>query len=77
MKTILGLVLIAGGVALFLQGLNRKDSVVGVAAEASTKVANAVDGGTRTPKHVVFMVGGGALVLAGIGMMSYRGGRPV
>jgi hypothetical protein len=77
MKTILGLVLIAGGVALFLQGLNRKDSVVGRAAEATTQVANAVDGGTRTPKHVVFMVGGGALVLAGIGIMSYRGSRPV
>lgn len=77
MKTILGLVFIIGGIALFLQGLNRKDSLVGRASEAGTSIANAVDGGGRTPKHMIFMVGGGALVIAGIGVMSYRGSRSI
>lgn len=74
MKTILGLVLIIAGVALFFQGLNRKDSLVGRASEASTNIANSIDGGARTPKHVVYMIGGGVLALAGIGVMVRRGG---
>jgi hypothetical protein len=34
---------------LFFQGLNRKDSFAGQAAEASTSIANSIDGGARTP----------------------------
>ena len=60
MKTIIGIVLIIAGIALFFQGLNRKDSLAGQAAEAGTSIANSIDGGTRTPKHVGYMVGGGA-----------------
>ena len=77
MKTIIGIVLIIAGIALFFQGMNRKDSLAGQAAEASTSVANAIDGGTRTPKHVGYMVGGGVLVLAGIVVMAKRGSRAV
>lgn len=77
MKTILGLVLIIAGIALFFQGLNRKDSLVGRASEAGTNIANSIDGGTRTPKHVGYMVGGGALVLVGIVVMSRRGPRSI
>ena len=73
MKIIFGLVLIIAGIALFFQGLNRKDSLVGQAATAGTSIANSVDGGSRTPKHVGYMVGGGALVLVGIVVMSRRG----
>ena len=73
MKIIIGLVLIIAGVALFFQGLNRKDSLVGRAAEAGTSIANSVDGGARQPKHVMYMIGGGVLVLVGIGVMSRRG----
>ena len=75
MKTILGLVLIIAGIALFFQGLNRKDSLVGRASEAGTSIANSIDGGARTPKHVGYMVGGGALVVAGIVVMMRRGPR--
>jgi hypothetical protein len=75
MKTILGLILIVAGIALFFQGLNRKDSVAGQLDRAGTSIANTVDGGTRTPKHVGFMVGGGALVIAGIALMATRGPR--
>ena len=69
MKNIIGIVLIALGVFLFVQGLNRKDSVVGTAATAGTSVANAVDGGTRQPKHVMYMVGGGVVAIIGLGVM--------
>ena len=77
MKTIIGIVLIIAGIALFLQGLNRKDSLAGQAATAGTSIANSVDGGTRTPKHVGYMVGGGALVVVGVVLMARRGPRSV
>ena len=77
MKTLIGIVLIVAGIALFFQGMNRKDSLAGQAASAGTSIANSVDGGTRTPKHVGYMVGGGALVLVGIVVMTRRGSRPI
>lgn len=77
MKTILGIVLIVAGIALFFQGWNRKDSLVGRASEAGTSIANSIDGGARTPKHVGYMVGGGVLVLVGIAVMARRGPRVV
>ena len=73
MKTIIGLVLIVAGIALFFQGLNRKDTIAGQLDRAGTNIANSVDGGARTPKHVGFMVGGGALALAGVALMARRG----
>ena len=77
MKTIIGLVLIIAGIALFFQGLNRKDSLVGQAATTGTTIANSIDGGSRTPKHVGYMVGGGVLVVVGIAVMARRGPRAV
>jgi hypothetical protein len=77
MKTIIGIVLIIAGIALFFQGMNRKDSIAGQAASAGTNIANSIDGGARTPKHVGYMVGGGALVLVGIVVMARRGPRSV
>jgi hypothetical protein len=72
MKTILAIVLIIAGIGVFFQGLNRRDSLVGRASEAGTNIANSVDGGVRQPKHVVYMVVGGVLVLAGIGLAARR-----
>jgi uncharacterized protein DUF3185 len=69
MKNIIGIILIALGIFLFVQGLNRKDSLAGQAATAGTELANKVDGGARTPKHVMYMVGGGVLVIVGLGVM--------
>jgi hypothetical protein len=77
MKTIIGLVLIIGGIYLFIQGWNRKESLVGQAAEAGTKIANTVDGGTRTTKHMGYMIGGAALVIVGGAVMARRGPRAV
>ena len=77
MKTIIGIICIIAGIALFFQGLNRKDSFAGQAAEATTSLANSIDGGARTPKHVGYMVGGGALVLVGIAVMARRGSRVI
>lgn len=72
MKTILGLILIVAGIALFFQGMNRKDSVAGQLDRAGTSIANTVDGGARTTKHVGLMVGGGVMVVAGIALMAAR-----
>ncbi len=72
MKTIIGILLIAAGVWIFFQGLNRKDSLAGQAATAGTKIANSIDGGTRTPQHVGYMVAGGVLTLVGVGVMMRR-----
>ena len=69
MKNIIGIVLIALGIFLFVQGLNRQDSVAGATASVSTDVANAVDGGVRQPKHVMYMVAGGVLAIIGVGVM--------
>ena len=77
MKTIIGVICIIAGIALFFQGLNRKDSLAGQAASASTQIANSIDGGARTPRHVGYMVGGGALALVGIAIMARRGSRVV
>ena len=77
MKTVLGLACIIGGIAVFFAGLNRKDSLAGQAATAGTSIANSIDGGSRSPKHVGYMVGGGALVLVGVGVMARRGTRPI
>jgi hypothetical protein len=66
MKNIIGIVLIALGIFLFVQGLNRKDSLVGAASKVGTEVANKVDGGARTPKHVLYMVGGGVIAVIGL-----------
>ena len=76
MRTIIGVVLIIAGIALFIQGLTRRDSLVGRAAEASTQIANRIDGRARTPKHVGYMIGGGVLVLVGIGVMARPATRP-
>lgn len=69
MKNIIGIILIALGIFLFVQGLNRQDSVVGAASEVGTEVANAVDGGSRQPKHIMYMVGGGILAVIGVAVM--------
>lgn len=72
MKNIIGIILIIAGIALFVQGLNRKDSLAGQSEKLGNSIANAVDGGARTSNHVWMMVGGGALVLVGVGSMARR-----
>jgi Protein of unknown function (DUF3185) len=73
MNKIIGIVLIVVGGLLVFQGINRKDSVAGKAAEVGTDVANAVDGGGRIPKHIYWIVGGGVVAAVGVGAM-LRGG---
>ena len=72
MKTLIGIILIVAGAIVFFQGLNRRDSLAGQAATAGTKIANSIDGGARTPRHIGYMVAGGVLVLVGIGVIAKR-----
>jgi uncharacterized membrane-anchored protein YitT (DUF2179 family) len=74
MKNIIGLVLILIGGALIYQGVSRKDSLAGAAAQVGTDVANAVDGKSRVPQHLVYMIGGGVLAAVGLGVL-FRGGK--
>jgi len=60
--------LILVGGALIYQGISRKDSLVGGAAEFGKKIANKVDGGSRIPQHVIYIAGGVVLALAGAGL---------
>jgi len=75
MNRIVGIVLIVIGAIVFMMGFNRKNSLVGEASSAATSVANSVDGGARTPKHVGYMIVGGVLVLAGIGITARGSSR--
>ena len=68
---ILGLIILILGAVLLFQGISRKDSLVGHVATASTDVANSVDGGSRTPLHVTYIVGGGVLIAVGA-FLSFR-----
>ncbi len=74
MKRIIGIVLLIVGVLVFIQGMDRKNSIVGAASSAGTSIANSVDGGARTPQHVVMMVAGGAIALVGL-VLTVRPGR--
>ncbi len=62
---ILGLIILILGAVLLFQGISRKDSLVGHTATVTTDVANSIDGGARTPLHVTYIVGGGALMAVG------------
>ena len=61
----IGILLVVGGVWLFAQGWSRKDSVMGSLSETGTSLANKFDGGSRTPKHMVYMSGGIILAASG------------
>jgi len=74
MSKIIGIVLILVGGILIYQGVQRDDSIAGVASEIGTDVANAVDGGGRIPKHYYYIVGGGVIAAVGIGAL-LRGGN--
>ena len=74
MKRIIGIAMIVLGLVLLVQGFNREDSVAGAADEMGTEIANTVDGGSRVPEHVIYMIGGGVLALVGA-VLAFRGGR--
>jgi hypothetical protein len=62
---IIGILALIVGAALLFQGISRKDSFAGHAATAATDMANSVDGGSRTPLHVTYIVSGGILMAVG------------
>jgi len=74
LSKIIGILLVAGGVWLFAQGWSRKDSVLGSLSETGTSLANKFDGGSRTPKHIVYM-GGGVILAASGAILLFRDKR--
>ena len=70
----IGLLLVVGGVWLFAQGWARKDSVLGSLSETGTSLANKFDGGSRTPKHMLYM-GGGVILAASGAIFLFRNKR--
>ena len=71
---IIGVFLVVGGVWLFVQGWSRKDSVLGSLSETGTSLANKFDGGSRTPKHMLYM-GGGVILAASGAILLFRDKR--
>ncbi|HEY8994643.1 MAG TPA: DUF3185 family protein [Lacunisphaera sp.] len=67
-KLIIAVVLIGLGIALIVAGSRRADSIEGISDEIGAKIANKWDGKARQPEHVWYYVGGGALILAGLGV---------
>lgn len=74
-KPILGLILVGAGVWLFAAGWSRKDSLLGTLSETGTSIANKFDGGSRTPKHYVYLGGGVVLVAGGALLLLKRSGN--
>jgi hypothetical protein len=72
MNKIIGLILILAGAFLIYRGINRQDSLAGKADSAGTSIANSVDGGTRTPTHTVWIVGGAVVAVAGLAIAARR-----
>jgi len=72
MNKIIGLILIIVGGFLIYKGVNRQDSLTGKADSAGTSVANSVDGGTRTPTHTVWIIGGAVVAVAGLAIAARR-----
>ena len=72
MNKIIGVLLIIVGGFLIFKGINRQDSLVGKADSAGTSIANSVDGGTRTPSHTVWIVGGAVVAVAGLAVAARR-----
>jgi hypothetical protein len=67
MKRLLGIILMIVGAYLFFMGVSRRNSFAGHVDTAAANVANSVDasGGTSTPTHIFYLVGGGVLVVIG------------
>lgn len=75
LRTVLGILLIVAGAWVFAAGWSRKDSIMGSLAETGTRLANAFDGGARTPRHYVTMAGGVVLATGGAVLVFARRGR--
>lgn len=65
MKTLLAIVALLVGAWLVYTGWQRRESLVGQAAEAMSDLGRKVDGKTRIPEHTWYLAGGAFLVVAG------------
>lgn len=74
MNKLIGIILVLIGGFLVYQGVERKDSVAGAMSEAGSDIANAVDGKGRIPEHYYYIIGGGVVAVAGLGV-ALRGSK--
>lgn len=73
-KRIIGIVLVCVGAWIFAAGWSRKDSLVGSMSATGLSIANKFDGGSRTSKHVLYLAGGGLLIVSGA-IVAFAGKR--
>ncbi len=73
-RRIIGLILVCIGAWIFARGWERKDSVLGSLSETGSRIANRFDGGARTPKHMIYLGGGGLMIVCGAAL-AFRGTR--
>ena len=69
---IAGIILLIAGAYLCFLGNVRRNSLVGSVANASTNVANKVDGKERVTNATWYFVGGGVLVVVGLSSLLRR-----
>jgi hypothetical protein len=74
LRRIIGLILVCVGTWIFAQGWSRKDSLLGSISETGTSIANKFDGGSRTPKHMLYLTGGSLLIVSGA-IVAFSGRR--
>ena len=74
LRRIIGLILVCAGTWIFAQGWSRKDSLLGSISETGSSIANKFDGGSRTPKHMLYLAGGGLLIISGA-IVAFSGKR--
>jgi hypothetical protein len=72
MNHFIGIVLLIAGGFLLVKGFNRQESIVGAASKVGTSMTAAVDGDGRQPRHIMMMVGGGLLFIAGAALTFRR-----
>jgi hypothetical protein len=72
MNKIIGIILIIVGGFLIFKGIDRQDSLAGKADSAGTSIANTVDGGSRTPTHTIWIIGGAVVAVAGLAIAARR-----
>lgn len=72
-KILLAIIFLALGAVVIYLGIERRNSLAGVAQSVGHEVASRFDGKPRLADHALYFVGGGTLMLIGIAIALRRG----